>query len=221
MFRDRADAGRRLAARLRHLRHRHPVVLALPRGGLPVGFEVAADLEAPLDIVIVRKIGAPDQKELAIGAVAEGDPPLVYLDDGLIRALAVPARYVEAETARQIEEIARRRAVYGAGRTRVPVAGATAIVVDDGIATGATMRVALRATRALRPARLVLAVPVAAPDSLAALRPLADEIACVETPASLGAVGAFYLDFPQLEDGEVTAILSRAAARPQRSGGSV
>ena len=210
-FRDRNDAGRQLAEKLQHLKERNPVVLALPRGGVPVGFEIAQALEAPLDLVLVRKIGVPWQPELALGAVTDGDDPDVFIDRHLVAELEIPEDYITAETARQIEELERRRLVYRAGRVPLDIAGRAAIVVDDGIATGATMRVALQATRRRNPTWLVLAAPVAAPDTLARLRPEADEVVCVETPAGLGAIGYYYRDFHQVSDAEVTEILARAA----------
>lgn len=215
MFRDRADAGRQLAEKLAHLAGRNPVVLALPRGGVPMGFEVAQALNAPLDLVLVRKIGVPWQPELALGAVTDGDDPKVFIDRNLVAELAIPEEYVTEETARQIEELERRRLVYHAGRSPADLAGRTAIVVDDGIATGATMRVALQATRRRNPSWLVLAAPVAAPDTIAGLRTEADEVVCVEVPAGLGAIGFYYRDFHQVSDAEVTAILARAAQRKE------
>jgi putative phosphoribosyl transferase len=216
MFRDRSDAGRQLAAKLLHLGDRGPVVLALPRGGVPVGFEVAHTLHAPLDLVLVRKIGVPWQPELALGAVTDGSDPEVFIDRNLASELAIPDAYITEETVRQIEELERRRRVYGAGRSPLDIAGRAAIVVDDGIATGATMRVALQATRRRNPSWLVLAVPVAAPDTLDRLRPEADEVVCVETPGGLGAIGFFYRDFHQVSDSEVTAILARATQPAKR-----
>jgi len=152
-FHDRSDAGRRLAEELRHLKDKKPVVLALPRGGVPVGIEIAKALAAPLDLVLVRKIGVPWQPELALGAVTDGEHPQTYIDHELATALAIPDDYVKEETARQVEELERRRQVYCAGRAPVDIAGSTAIVVDDGIATGATMRVALQAVRRRNPGR--------------------------------------------------------------------
>jgi putative phosphoribosyl transferase len=215
-FMDRADAGRRLAEKLRHLKDRSPVVLALPRGGVPVGFEIAHELDAPLDLVLVRKIGVPWQPELALGAVTDGEQPETFIDGELATALAISDEYVTKETARQLEELERRRRIYCAGRAPLDIAGCTAIVVDDGIATGATMRVALRAARRRNPAWLVLAAPVAAPDTIAKLRPEADEVVCVDMPAGLGAIGFYYIDFHQVSDAEVTEILARAAQSPER-----
>lgn len=210
-FRDRAEAGRRLARKLRHLKAANPVVLALPRGGVPVGFEIARELAAPLDLLLVRKIGVPWQPELALGAVSDGDQPQTFIDRALVAELSIPADYVEAETARQLAELERRRSAYCAGRPMLDIAGKTAIVVDDGIATGATMRVALEAARRRNPERLVLAAPVAAPDTIANLRPLADEVVCAEMPPGLGAIGFYYKDFHQVSDAEVSEILERAA----------
>ena len=212
MFRDRSDAGRQLAGKLRHLKDGKPTVLALPRGGVPVGFEVAGALAAPLDVLLVRKIGVPWQPELALGAVTDGEQPDTFIDKDLAKLLGISDDFIKEETARQVEELERRRRVYCAGRPPVDIAGATAIVVDDGIATGATMRVALQAARKRNPARLVLATPVAAPDTVDRLRPLADEVVCVEMPADLGAIGFYYTDFHQMRDEEVTAILARATA---------
>ncbi|HYM72665.1 MAG TPA: phosphoribosyltransferase [Stellaceae bacterium] len=210
MFRNRTDAGRQLAEKLQHLKGHHPVVLALPRGGVPVGFEIARALGAPLDIVLVRKIGVPWQPELALGAITDGDDPEVFIDRNLATGLAISEDYIKKETARQLDELERRRRHYRAGRAPLDIAGRTAIVVDDGIATGATMRVALQATRRRNPARLVLATPVAAAETIARLRPEADEVVCVDTPDGLGAIGFCYHDFRQVSDAEVVAILARA-----------
>jgi len=219
IFADRIDAGRRLAAALAPLRGEDCVVLALPRGGVPVAAEVARALDAPLDLVLVRKIGAPHQQELAVAAVVDGDTPQLVRNEDVIRLLHVSEDYLEAEARRQLKEIERRRTAYLAGRTPEPIEGRTAIVVDDGIATGATTRAALRAVRARRPRRLVLAVPVAPPDTIAALASEVDQIVCLSQPEPFGAIGAFYDDFRQLEDEDVRSILAatsragRGAAR--------
>jgi putative phosphoribosyl transferase len=210
-FADREAAGRQLATKLAHLKDKQPVVLALPRGGVTVGFEIAQALGAPLDIVLVRKIGVPWQPELAIGAVTDGAGADTFIDEDLAKALDIPESYVQEETARQIEEIERRRKSYRAGRPPLDVTGCTAIVVDDGVATGATMRVALRAVRRRNPAHLVLAVPVAPPETLAQLREEADEAICLATPLMFGAIGFYYRDFHQMSDEEVTDLLARAA----------
>ena len=217
-FADRGEAGRRLADKLLHLKDRKPVVLALPRGGVAVGFEIARALEAPLDIVLVRKIGVPWQPELALGAVTDGAEHQTFIDRKLATSLNVPESYIEEETARQLQEIERRRKSYCEGRPALAIAGRTAIVVDDGIATGATMRVALQAVRRRGPARLVLAVPVAPPDTLAALREEVDEAVCLETPVELGAIGYYYRDFHQMSDHEVTDLLTRAPHAAERAG---
>ena len=212
-FADRSDAGCRLAGKLTHLRERQPVILALPRGGVAIGFEIAQALDAPLDIVLVRKIGVPWQPELAVGAVTDGAAPETFIDRHLAATLDVPESYLQEETARQLSEIERRREIYCADRPRPEISGRTAIAVDDGIATGATMRVALQAIRRQDPAHLVLAVPVAPPDTLAALGTAADETVCLETPIGLGAIGFYYRDFHQLTDAEVTDLLARAPAQ--------
>ncbi len=209
-FRDRADAGEKLATRLLHLRDRDPVVLALPRGGVAVGAAIARRLGAPLDIVMVRKIGVPWQPELALGAVSDGGTPEIFIDREMAAALAIPESYIVEETARQLAELERRRRIYCADRPPVEIGGRTAIVVDDGIATGATMRVALRAVRRRTPAHLVLAAPVAAPETLAALAQDADEAVCVATPAGLASIGQYYTDFHQLSDEEVIRLLADA-----------
>jgi len=216
MFRDRADAGRRLAERLLDYRTQDPVVLALPRGGVPVGFEIAEALQAPLDLVLVRKIGVPWQPELAAGAVADGDQPSLAVNRDVLDALGIDDAYMQMEARRQLAEIERRRALYLAGRPPVPLAGKTAIVVDDGIATGATVEAALGAVRRRAPRRVILAVPVAAPDTLARLRALVDEIVCLATPSDFGAIGVFYKRFTQLDDDAVTDLLRRAHAARER-----
>jgi putative phosphoribosyl transferase len=213
-FIDRQDAGRQLAARLLALKDKDPVVLALPRGGVPVGFEIAQALAAPLDLVLVRKIGAPSQEELAIGAIADGADPELVTDNRLIAALDVSPEYLDEAKVAALREIERRRRVYLGDRQRVPIAGRTAIVVDDGIATGATMLAALHATRRRKPARIVLAVPVAPKHTLRRLRQDVDEIVCLHTPADFMAVGEFYRRFPQLRDNEVIVLLDQARAFP-------
>jgi putative phosphoribosyl transferase len=210
-FDDRRDAGRRLGRRLRELGLPDPLVLALPRGGVTVGAEVARLLPAPLDVVLVRKIGAPWQEELAAGAVVDGDQPTLVVNRDVVRGYGIDESYLEAQKARQLEEIERRRRLYLGGRPRPEVAGRTAIVVDDGIATGATVRAALLASRRAAPRELVLAVPVASPDVLARLEPEADRTVCLHAPDDLMAVGQYYRDFRQVEDDEVVAMLREAA----------
>jgi putative phosphoribosyl transferase len=209
-FADRAEAGRLLARELQRFAAMKPVVLGLVRGGIPVGYQAAVALPAPLDVVLVRKIGVPWQPELALGAIVDGEAPEQVIDEGLVRLLDIPSTYIEEEVRRQSAEIERRRKLYVGDRASVPIEGATAIVVDDGIATGASMRVALRGIRRRGPARLVMAVPVAAADSLASLREEADDIVCLAAPEAMGAVGQFYGDFRGVEDAEVIALLEKA-----------
>lgn len=210
MFEDRRDAGRQLAEELRKYKNANPVVLALPRGGVPVGYEVAAALEAPLDVIVARKIGAPFSPELAIGAVVDGDNPQTVLNEEVIEAYGVTKDYLDGEVKRELREIARRQETYRKGREPVPVEGATVIVVDDGIATGASMRAAVRGIRRKPIGRLILAVPVAPPSTIESFRAEVDDVVCLYAPEYFGAVGAFYEDFGQTTDGEVTALLDAA-----------
>ncbi len=213
-FADRRDAGRALGAALRTRPLAPPVVvLALPRGGVPVAAEVARALGAPLDLLIVRKIGAPGQPELAVAAVAEGDPPELVIDEPVRAALGVGRDSIARRAERELPEIARRRACYLAGRAPLAVAGATVVVVDDGIATGTSLRAALRALRRRHPAHVVLAVPVAPVEVLDALRGEVDEAVCLATPEPFGAVGCHYVEFRQVADDEVLAALA-SVARP-------
>lgn len=202
-FANRRDAGRRLAVALEHLRARHPVVLAIPRGGVVIGRAVADHLDAPLDVIVPRKLRAPFNPELAIGAIAEGDA--LFLEEEI--AHGVGATYLNGEIAAQRREIERRVAAYRGRRALPSIAGRTVIVVDDGIATGATMIATLRAVRRLGPAELVAAVPVAPPEGVARLAREADEIVCLAAPVLFHAVGQFYDDFAQVEDDEVRALL--------------
>lgn len=207
IFANRTAAGKALAARLQEGRYPDPVVLALPRGGLPVAAEIAGALGAPLDLVLVRKIGLPSQPELALGAVVDGEHPQVVVNEATRHLVEADPEAFAALERRELREIERRRALYLGSRARAPVAGRTAIVVDDGLATGATARAALRALRAQAPAKLVLAVPVAPPDTLEALAAETDEIVCLEAPEPFYAIGQFYADFGQLDDAEVRRIL--------------
>ena len=211
MFRDRRDVGRRLAGALAGLDLPNPVLLALPRGGVPVAVEAAGLLRAPLDLVLVRKIGAPGHQELAAGAIVDGSRPDLVRNEDVIRSYRIDESYLAAEAERQLAEIERRRRLYLGERPRVPLEGRDAVVVDDGIATGATVRAALQAVRRARPRSLVLAVPVAPPETLAELRPLCDWIVCLESPSDFHAVGQFYANFAQVEDGEVIELLRSAA----------
>ncbi|RDK10892.1 phosphoribosyltransferase [Cupriavidus lacunae] len=223
-FADRREAGQYLGRHLAELgfgaaRLGQPaLVLALPRGGVPVAYEVARALDAQLDVLLVRKIGAAGYPELALGAVVEGDaggggPHTVVNDDPWARR-AVESGSFDAERGRQLDEITRRQQRYRGGAPVPARAGRTVIVVDDGVATGATMRAALEGVRMAGAARVVAATPVGAQDGLASLSAAADEVICLNTPPSFGAVGAFYLDFSQTSDEEALALLRAAAAPP-------
>lgn len=213
-FRNRADAGRKLAAALAAYKDERPVVLALPRGGVPVAAEVASALDAPLDLVLVRKLGVPIQPELAMGAVVDGSAPIIVRNEDVIRLTGVSEEDMQAVCAEELAEIERRRDRYLGARARLDIAGRVAIVVDDGIATGATTRAALRALRLRGPKKLVLAVPVAPTETLAAMREEADDVVCLEDYADFGAIGFFYADFRQVSDAEVIAALKRFPAPP-------
>lgn len=212
-FQDRSDAGRRLAKTLSSYKNRHPVILALPRGGVPVAAEVAAALDAPLDLILVRKIGVPTQPELAMGAVVDGAAPIVVRNEEVIELSGTTADEFDAACAGQLAEIERRRQLYIGDRDRAEIAGQVVIVIDDGIATGATTRAALQAIRNRKPKELVLAVPVAPPDTITKLRGEVDALICLETPELFGAIGYFYRDFRQVSDQEVVAILKRFPAK--------
>ena len=198
LFRDRADAGRG-----------DVTVLALPRGGVPVGYEVALALGAPLDVFLVRKLGVPGQEELAMGAIATGGVRVV--NDAVVEELGIAPDVIEAVAAREQEELERRERAYRGERPAPDVSGRVVILVDDGLATGSTMRAAARALRKLGPARIVVAVPVAPREACAALRPEADEVVCAETPESFKGVGRWYDDFSQTTDEEVRALLQASA----------
>lgn len=216
MFKDRIEAGQALATEIEHLISEDPslatpVVLALPRGGVPVAFEIARRLNAPLDLVLVRKIGVPGQPELAAAAVVDGDEPQFVVNSDVIAQAGISAAEIEFARQRELVEIERRREMYFSGRKRIPIEGRTVIVVDDGIATGATVRAALKALRRQRPAALILAVPVAAGDTLDRLRGDVERIVCLETPRWFQAVGAHYANFGQTPDSEVIRLLDAAA----------
>jgi putative phosphoribosyl transferase len=209
MFDDRADAARQLAGRLAYLRGSHPVILAVPRGAVPMGVILAQALDGDLDVVLVRKLGAPGNPEYAIGAVDEAGHVSLNPDTQAY----VDADYVAAEAARQGEILARRRAQYAT--PRVDVAGRIVVVVDDGVATGATVLAALDALRQRRPARLIAAVGVAPPQAMARLQAHADEVVCLEVASDFQAVGQFYADFDAVEDEQVIALLADWRARPR------
>lgn len=215
-FADRVEAGRLLGTRLAALNLAHPVVLALPRGGVPVGLEVARALDAPLDLLLVRKIGAPSQPELAVAAVIDGMQPVIVVDEETALLAGVDRDYIEARAQVELAEIARRRHVYLKDRGPIPLQGRTAILVDDGIATGTTVRAALRALQRHWPARTVLAVPLAPADTLAALRGVVDEIVCLAEPSPFFAIGSHYGDFHQVEDAEVIAAMESARSSPRK-----
>jgi predicted phosphoribosyltransferase len=210
LFRDRAEAGRFLAARLaRYAGRTDVIVLALPRGGVPVGYEVARALGAPLDVFLVRKLGVPGREELAMGAIASGGVPV--LNDEVVNALGISREEIEQVAAAEEEELERRERAYRGDRRPPDVRGRTVILVDDGLATGSSMRAAVAALRKLGPGRVVVAVPVGAPETCAEFRGEADEVVCGQTPEPFYAVGIWYEDFSQTTDEEVRELLERAA----------
>lgn len=210
LFKDRTDAGRKLAEALGGSVMSDPLILALPRGGVPVAFEVAKALHAPLDLVLVRKIGAPGHAEYGIGAVVDGTDPQLVLNEEAMEIVRPPRDYIETEKKRQLAEIERRRKLYFGGKPPLSVKGRTVVLVDDGIATGGTVRVALKALRKDQAARIVLAVPVAPRDTLDLVGKDADEVICLATPDPFVAVGLHYEDFDQTTDDEVVDLLRAA-----------
>lgn len=205
-FRNRTDAGRRLAEKLAAYADRPDVlVLALPRGGVPVGFEVARALGAPLDVFLVRKLGVPGYEELAMGAVATGGGRV--LNDEIVRGLGISEHDIDSAAARELQELARRARLYRGDRSPPDAAGRTVILVDDGLATGATMRAAVEALKQQHPARTVVAVPTASPDTCEALKAEADDVVCAMSPEPFFAVGHWYEDFTQTTDDEVRDLL--------------
>ena len=212
VFEDRVDAGRRLASRLgAYAKRKGVIVLGIPRGGVPVAFEVAAALGAPLDIFVSRKLGAPAQPELAFGAIASGGVRI--LDPEIVEAIGISDIEIEQVTATARKELERRERAYRGERPPLSVQGATVILVDDGIATGSSMRAAIAALRQMKPERLVIAVPVAPLFTCNHLKPEVDEFVCVDMPENFFAISQFYYDFSQTTDEEVTGLLHRAALR--------
>lgn len=220
IFKDRKQAGQLLAEEVARHGYADPIVFGLPRGGVPVAAEVAAKLKAPLDVILVRKIGAPMQPELAVGAVVDGDAPEIVRNEELIRELGLSEDHVREEAQRQLAIIEARRKLWVAGRPRVPVQDKTAIIVDDGIATGATVRASLHALKRQGSKRTVVATPVAPLQAVEALREEADDVICLETPEYFGAIGFFYQDFSQVSDAEVSRLLNSMSAEgtPEKGG---
>ncbi|MCZ7459070.1 phosphoribosyltransferase family protein [Streptomyces sp. WMMC940] len=212
LFTDRVDAGQRLAGALGHLREADPVVLGLPRGGVPVAFQVARALGAPLDVIVVRKLGVPYHRELGFGAIGEGG--IRVISDDIVRRGHVSEKDVASVERAEAAELTRQAERFRADRPRVDIRGRTVIVVDDGIATGATAAAACEVVRAQGAARVVLAAPVAPPDAVSWLRTEADEVVCLSTPRAFSAVGEWYQDFSQTPDEEVVALLAQSAADP-------
>lgn len=210
-FSNRASAGDLLAEELATRRYMAPVVYALPRGGVPVAAPIAEALSAPLDLLLVRKIGAPGHEELAAGSIIDGEEPDIVLNEDVIRALGIGDESLRRAAKAELAEIERRRALYMPGKAPTSAKGKTAILVDDGVATGASMRAAITAVRRRAPQCIVVAVPVAARDTADELRALADDVVCLAEPERFGAVGYYYEDFHQLTDDEVIALLAQAA----------
>jgi putative phosphoribosyl transferase len=211
VFIDRREAGRQLAGRLEALRSQQPVIFALPRGGMPVAVQIARRLNAPIDVVLVRKLGAPMQPELALGAIVDGDQPTITLNDDVVRQLGVTSAEINEIAAAELAEIDSRRQLYFGSLRRISPHGRTVIVVDDGIATGATARAAARALRKRGAARLILAVPVAPLEAIDSLAAELDQIVCLQTPKNFTSVGAYYKDFQQVSTAEVIKILAEFA----------
>ncbi len=208
-FNDRTDAGKRLSERLSEYANREDVlILALPRGGVPVAFEVAKELNLKMDIFIVRKLGVPGNEELAMGAIASGN--IRVLNEDVIRSFRIPQKAIDEATANELGELERRERIYRKNRPVPKISGSTVILIDDGLATGATMRAAVAAVKTKNPAKVIIAVPVAAPDTCSDFGSEVDEVMCVATPEPFYGVGAWYEDFSQTTDKEVCDLLDKA-----------
>ncbi|MEM3382720.1 MAG: phosphoribosyltransferase [Nitrososphaerales archaeon] len=207
MFKNRLEAGKILAEALSEYKNKDTIVLAIPRGGVVVAYEVAKALNAPLDLIIPRKIGAPDQPELAIGAVTEDGTTILNQD--IIQNLKVPEEYIKAEVKRQLEEIERRIKKYLGDKPRIPIRGKIVILIDDGVATGATIKAAIASIRKREPALIVLAIPVGPKDTIRELRKYTDKVVCLMMPEPFFAIGQFYENFDQISDEEVIQILNK------------
>ncbi|MBZ9706218.1 phosphoribosyltransferase [Mesorhizobium sp. ESP7-2] len=217
MFRDREDAGVKLGLELSRLQLRRPIVLALPRGGVPVAVEVAKALNAPLDLLIVRKVGAPGNPELAVAAIVDGDPGEVVLNRGIVETYGLDDDALRVLITNERPELERRRVAYRGKIRPMSIAGKTAIIVDDGAATGTTMKIAIRALKRRSPREIVVAVPVSPPETVAALEQEADHVVCLSQPGQFGALGHHYLRFPQLSDNDVVSAMDEAA-QPYKTG---
>jgi len=208
-FLDRTHAGRLLGAKLAGVTLKRPVVFALPRGGVPVGLEVARALKAPLDLLLVRKIGVPWQKELAAASIVDGEQPDIVFNDDVLEFTGITRDRVQAAAMAELQEIERRRSLYLKDQKPVDTEGRDAVLVDDGIATGASLKAAIRGVRRRKPSRVIVAAPVASTDTVEAMRKLADEVICLSTPPGFYAIGPYYDDFHQLSDQEVVDLLKQ------------
>jgi putative phosphoribosyl transferase len=218
LFRNRHEAGKQLAQALLPLHLRQPLVLALPRGGVPIGFEIACFFDAPLDILLVRKIAMPSMPEVALGAVVDGNAHQVVWNEGLARTLQLEEADLETLKQQQLQEIERRRQAYQGATLPPSLVGRSVIMVDDGIATGSTMKVALKALRHTKAAALIVAVPVAPPDVWADIAQLVDHGVCLHCPKPFGAVGQYYSDFEQLKDQQIVDLLAKANLSRNKAG---
>jgi putative phosphoribosyl transferase len=215
LFRDRREAGQRLGAQLTEFADRDVLVLALPRGGVPVGFEVAQSLNAPMDVLVVRKLGVPGQEEVAMGAIASGGVRILNWD--VIRAIALSPQQVDAVAEKEAHELQRREKEYRGNRKRMEIVGRSVILVDDGLATGSTMRAAIAALRHEEPQKIIVAVPVAAPSTCAEIENVADGVVCLYTPLRFLSVSQWYQNFSPISDAEVRGLLDRAAERVKQT----